>query len=61
MLVYLSTSFVFATSFHETMEFWHIGYKLMEGKFQHTGIVVSNASPQSYYDPVDEKNNFEGD
>ena len=34
----------------------------MENKFQklmvrikHTGIVVSNASPKSYYDPVDAK------
>ena len=47
------------------MELWRIGYKLMEGTFlrligriKHTGIVVSNASPKSYYDPVDAKNNF---
>ena len=47
------------------MEFWRIGYELMEGKLlrlmgriKHTGIVVSNASPKSYYDPVDAKNNF---
>ena len=47
------------------MELWRIGYKLMEGKFlrlmgriKHTGIVVSNASPKSYSDPVDAKINF---
>ena len=47
------------------MEFWRIGYKLVEGKFlrlmgriKHTGIVVSNASPKSYYDPGDATINF---
>ena len=50
---------------HETMEFWHIGYELIEGKFmrlmgriKHTGIVVSNSSSKSCYDPVDAKINF---
>ena len=44
------------------MEF---GYKLMEGRFmklmgriKHTGIVVSNDSPKSYYDQVNAKNNY---
>ena len=45
--------------FHETIEFWCIGYKLMEGKFlrlmgriKHTGIVVSKASPKKRTAPL---------
>ena len=51
--------------FREKIKFGRIGYKLIEGKFlrlmgriNHTGIVVSNASPKSYYDWVDAKINF---